>query len=92
MRIEPTALVAFENTHPTPSAHKTEAIRLTFDVSATVYYQSLLHHMASPEMLRLDPVLVHRLNRVRRRHEERRAAAVRSRTIGCRSRRLAAMS
>jgi len=44
---------------------KEQAVRDTFDLSATRYYQLLNHLLDQPAALRYDPVLVRRLRRLR---------------------------
>jgi hypothetical protein len=65
------AILDFEVRHWKYAGAKETAIRETFDMSATRYYQVLNHLIDRPEALAYDPLLVKRLQRMRdarRRH------------------------
>ncbi|WP_248240534.1 DUF3263 domain-containing protein [Microbacterium kunmingense] len=64
-------LLAFEGAHPRHSGWKEEAIRARFEVPPARYYQLLDRAIDTREALELNPMLTHRLRRVR---EVRRAA------------------
>lgn len=59
------AVLAFEAQRWNRRGSKEQAIRDTFGISATRYYQALLRIVDDPEALMLDPVLVNRLRRRR---------------------------
>lgn len=59
------AVLAFEAEHPEPGPRKNEAIRLQLQLSPGRYYQVLERLADSVEALRADPVLIHRVQRVR---------------------------
>jgi hypothetical protein len=59
------AILGFERSWWQQQGSKERAIRLRFDLSAARYYQLLNRLIDSPEALRLDPMLVKRLRRLR---------------------------
>lgn len=59
------ALLAFERRWWPHAGAKEQAIRETFDLSATRYYQLLSALIDRPEALAHDPMLVKRLRRLR---------------------------
>lgn len=67
-------VLAFERQWWRHAGAKEQAIRDTFGLSATHYYQRLNRLLDDPAALAHDPVLVHRLRRVR-------ASRVRSRAL-----------
>lgn len=58
-------LLAFESAHPRHSGWKEEAIRARFGIPPARYYQLLGRAIDTREALELDPMLVHRLRRIR---------------------------
>lgn len=62
------AVLRFEDTHPQLGAAKNEAIRSQLGLSPVRYYQKLTRLTDSVEALQWDPVLVHRLRRMRDQH------------------------
>lgn len=58
-------ILAFERRWWRHAGAKEQAIRDTFGLSATGYYQLLNRLLDEPEALAHDPVLVHRLRRLR---------------------------
>lgn len=64
-------LLAFEGAHPRHSGWKEEAIRARFEVPPARYYLLLDRAIDTREALQVDPLLTHRLRRLR---EARRAA------------------
>lgn len=59
-------LLAFEAAHPTPDGgRKEDAIYRELGMTPARYYQLLLRLIDTDQALRLDPVLVHRLRRLR---------------------------
>jgi hypothetical protein len=58
-------ILAFEQQWWRHAGAKEQAIRDTFQLSATRYYQALNILLESPEALAVDPVLVGRLRRLR---------------------------
>ncbi|WP_405373462.1 MULTISPECIES: DUF3263 domain-containing protein [unclassified Microbacterium] len=73
----PAQLLDFEARHPGHPKHKEEAIERELGVTAARYYQLLGRVIDQPEALGLDPMLVHRLRRLRERADARRRAAQR---------------
>jgi hypothetical protein len=59
------AMLEFERSWWQRGGAKEQAIRDTFGLTPTRYYQSLNSLLASPAALRYDPALVHRLLRLR---------------------------
>ena len=59
------AMLEFERSWWQRGGAKEQAIRDTFGVTPTRYFQSLNSLLASPAALRYDPALVHRLLRLR---------------------------
>ncbi|MCU1677669.1 MAG: hypothetical protein JWM93_2427 [Frankiales bacterium] len=61
------AILAFEREHPwwKFDGNKEQAIRETFDLSATRYYQRLNRIIDDPEAYMADPTTVNRLQRLR---------------------------
>lgn len=57
-----------EAEHPATGAAKNEVIRSRFGFSPVRYYQKLARLTDSVEALQFDPVLVHRLRRIREQH------------------------
>jgi hypothetical protein len=71
----PTAdLLAFERAHPRNTGWKEEAIRARFKVPPARYFQLLGRAIDTLEAEALDPMLVHRLRRIR---DDRRAMRAR---------------
>lgn len=70
-------LLAFEARHPNHPAGKQQAIEAELGISAARFYQLLARVIDEPEAERLDPLLVHRLRRLRDRAGERRRGALR---------------
>jgi Protein of unknown function (DUF3263) len=64
-------LLQFESQWWKRAGAKEQAIRETFGVSATRYYQMLNALLDEPAALAHDPVLVHRLRRIRQRRGHR---------------------
>lgn len=69
-------LLAFEARHPNHPGHKQQAIEAELGVTAARYYQLLGRVIDDPAAENLDPLLVHRLRRLRDRAELRRRAAM----------------
>ncbi|MEV7007396.1 DUF3263 domain-containing protein [Streptosporangium sp. NPDC051022] len=67
-------LLAFERQWWRYPGAKEQAIRETFDISATRYYQLLAELVDRPEALAHDPMLVKRLRRLREARRRDRAA------------------
>ena len=67
-------ILAFERQWWKHAGAKEQAIRETFDMSATRYYQLLNLLIDRPEALAHDPMLVKRLRRVRTQRQRQRAA------------------
>lgn len=67
-------ILAFERQWWKYAGAKEQAIRETFDMSATRYYQLLNILIDRPEALRHDPMLVKRLQRMRTQRQRQRAA------------------
>ncbi|MFC4056591.1 MULTISPECIES: DUF3263 domain-containing protein [Actinomadura] len=67
-------ILAFERQWWKYAGAKEQAIRETFDMSATRYYQLLNILIDRPEALECDPMLVKRLRRVRTQRQRSRAA------------------
>ncbi|GAA3157561.1 hypothetical protein GCM10010466_55450 [Planomonospora alba] len=67
-------LLAFERQWWRYAGAKEQAIRETFDLSATRYYQLLSELIERPEALAHDPMLVKRLRRLRDGRRRDRAA------------------
>lgn len=59
-------LLAFEAAHPRHTGDKEEAIRAELGVTPARYYQLLDRAIAKPSALEVDPMLVHRHQRVTR--------------------------
>lgn len=77
LRDDDRALLEFEAEHPRHSRSKDAAIRATFHMHPTRYYQILGTLIESKGALVAYPMLVHRLHRMRAaRRAERRGAAV----------------
>ena len=68
------AMLQFERAWLNHSAHKVQAIRDTFGITAARYYQLLNGTIEKPAALALDPLLVHRLIRSRDERTTARAA------------------
>lgn len=66
-------LLEFEATHPETGPLKNEAIRSQLQLSAARYYQRLERLTDSIEALQFDPLLIHRMRRLRE-ERERQAA------------------
>jgi len=60
-----TAILDFERQWWTVPGGKEQAIRDRFDLTATAYYRLLSHLIDRPEALAHDPMVVHRLQRLR---------------------------
>ena len=58
-------MLAFEHKWWKYAGAKETAVRETFDMSSTRYYQVLNHRIDKPEALAADPMLVRRLRRLR---------------------------
>lgn len=58
-------LLEFEAAHPDAGAGKNEAIRSQLQLSTARYYQSLERLADSVEALRFDPLVIHRIRRMR---------------------------
>jgi Protein of unknown function (DUF3263) len=67
-------ILAFERQWWKYAGAKEQAIRETFDMSATRYYQLLNELIDRPEALASDPMLVKRLRRQRSARQRQRAA------------------
>lgn len=67
------AVLAFERLRYNHAGAKEQAIKDTFDLSATRYYQARNVVLEDPEALMLDPVTVNRLRRLRDAGRQRRA-------------------
>jgi len=67
-------ILAFERQWWKYAGAKEQAIRETFDMSATRYYQLLNILIDRPEALEHDPMLVKRLRRIRTQRQRQRAA------------------
>ncbi|NDU75188.1 DUF3263 domain-containing protein [Actinomadura sp. DSM 109109] len=67
-------ILAFERQWWKYAGAKEQAIRETFDMSATRYYQLLNILIDRPEALECDPMLVKRLRRMRTQRQRGRAA------------------
>ena len=74
------AILEFEAKQPSVGPAKNEAIRSQLGLSPVRYYQVLTRLTDSVEAVQFDPVLVHRLRRIRDEHdrEQRRRAAPRT--------------
>ncbi|MDQ1127545.1 hypothetical protein QE428_002578 [Microbacterium sp. SORGH_AS 505] len=59
-------LLAFESRHPNPPPDKQLAIEAELGVTAARYYQLLGRVVDDPAAAELEPMLVHRLRRLRR--------------------------
>ncbi|WP_405376031.1 MULTISPECIES: DUF3263 domain-containing protein [unclassified Microbacterium] len=70
-------LLEFEAQHPGHPAGKQLAIESELGISAARYYQLLGRAIDDAEAVKLDPMLVHRLRRLRERADSRRRAAQR---------------
>jgi hypothetical protein len=70
------AILAFEREHPwwKFAGHKEQAIRETFDMSATRYLQRLNALIDIPEAYMADPTTVKRLRRLREQRQRARSA------------------
>ncbi|MBA8815654.1 hypothetical protein FHX48_000706 [Microbacterium halimionae] len=68
------ALLAFEAQHPRHVGDKEERIRAELQVSPARYYQLLGRLIDTADALEFDPLLVHRLRRVRDADERSRRA------------------
>ncbi len=66
-----TTLLEFEAAHPGHPPLKQQAIETELGVSAARFYQLLSRAIDEPEADQLDPILVHRLRRLRDRAEIR---------------------
>ncbi|GAB77922.1 Protein of unknown function [Austwickia chelonae] len=69
-----TELLAFERQWWKYAGSKEQAIRETFDMSATRYYQTLNALIDTPKALAHDPMLVKRLRRLRASRQRQRTA------------------
>jgi Protein of unknown function (DUF3263). len=67
-------LLAFERQWFRYAGAKEQAIKETFDISATRYYQLLAELIERPEAMAFDPMLVKRLRRLRAARQRERAA------------------
>ncbi|MFJ2034221.1 DUF3263 domain-containing protein [Streptosporangium sp. NPDC087985] len=67
-------ILAFERQWWRHAGAKEQAVRETFDISATRYYQLLGELIDRPEALAHDPMLVKRLRRLRETRRRARAA------------------
>lgn len=67
-------LLAFERQWFRYAGAKEQAIKETFDISATRYYQLLAELIERPEAMAYDPMLVKRLRRLRAARQRERAA------------------
>ncbi|MFB4298292.1 DUF3263 domain-containing protein [Actinomadura sp. NTSP31] len=67
-------ILSFERKWWKYAGAKEQAIRETFDMSATRYYQLLNILIDRPEALECDPMLVKRLRRMRSQRQRQRAA------------------
>lgn len=67
-------ILAFERQWWKHAGAKEQAIRETFEMSATRYYQLLNIVIDRPESLEHDPMLVKRLRRIRAQRQRQRAA------------------
>ncbi|MGI5204472.1 DUF3263 domain-containing protein [Spirillospora sp. CA-108201] len=67
-------ILAFERQWWKYAGAKEQAVRETFDMSATRYYQLLNILIDRPEALECDPMLVKRLRRMRTQRQRSRAA------------------
>ena len=67
-------ILAFEREWWLVGGAKEEAIRSTFGLSATRYYQTLNTLIDQPSALEADPVLVRRLQRLRQTRQQARSA------------------
>jgi len=70
------AILAFEGRWWRYAGHKDQAIRDELGLSAVRYYQLLVRLLDTPEALAADPVLVHRLRRIRSSGQRRRGQQV----------------
>lgn len=68
------AILTFERNHWHYQGSKEQAIRDTFDIPVTRYFQRLNALIDDPEALAAHPVLVKRLQRIRDSRREARAA------------------
>lgn len=67
-------ILAFERQWWKYAGAKEQAVRATFELSATRYYQLLNQLIDRPEALAHDPMTVKRLRRLRSRRQRQRAA------------------
>jgi len=68
----PTAtLLDSEARHPGHPGHKQQAIETELGITAARFYQLLSRAIEEPEAERVDPILVHRLRRLKDRAERR---------------------
>ncbi|MBO3748950.1 DUF3263 domain-containing protein [Streptosporangiaceae bacterium NEAU-GS5] len=67
-------MLAFERQWWRYAGAKEQAIKETFDISATRYYQLLSELINRPEALEADPMLVKRLRKMRADRQRERAA------------------
>lgn len=65
-------ILDFEKQWIHEDGRKDQAIRETFHISPTRYYQLLLRVLEHPQALRYDPLLVKRLLRIRQERQEHR--------------------
>ena len=65
-------VLAFEQAHPQIGPAKNEAIRSQLGLTPVRYYQLVARLAESAEALQSDPVLVHRLRRLREQHARER--------------------
>ena len=68
------AILEFERQWWKYAGAKESAVREQFDMSATRYYQVLNSLIDRPEALAVDPLLVHRLRRLRSQRQRQRSA------------------
>ncbi len=66
-----TTLLDFEATHPGHPGNKGQAIEQELGITAARFYQLLSRAIDEPEAERIDPLLVHRLRRLRDRADTR---------------------
>ncbi len=67
-------ILDFERVRPARAGSKIKAVRDRFGVSPARYYQMLDRLLDDPAALRYDPLLVHRLRRLRETRRRRRVA------------------
>ncbi|MFM6974289.1 MAG: DUF3263 domain-containing protein [Agromyces sp.] len=77
---EERAVLEFEARHPEVGPAKNQAVRTQLQLSPVRYYQLLSRLADSGDALQFDPVLVHRLRRIRERELRERSTRAAPRT------------